>query len=284
MVRGHSRLAQASIALHFLQNKLALHAPARLKYRHQLGATTVKASELVTSTTDYAKVLVFGDSGTGKTCFAASFPGPIEYWDFDSKVASAVQHYAHEPARLEQIEVHQFSSLAPNVRMGAWEKRSAEIDALMYKKQPLPFKTLVLDSMTLFSYYMLQDYVYRSQTSLKRPLPGINCLQDYQLLRSHVLKMVNGMVLGLPAHVVITAHIDVEKDETTGQMMRLPLMSGKLAAELPAIFPEVYVARINAKGERVLQTQGDATYTYCRTQRKLAKEIPTHFNSLGINA
>jgi hypothetical protein len=243
----------------------------------QTGGDNLKLTDLATS--DFVKVLVYGDSGTGKTCFASSFPGPIEYWDFDNKISSAAQFYKNDVSRLAQIDVHQYAGLAPKVRMGEWEKRSRMIDSLKLTG-PLPFKTLVLDSLTTFTHFMLEDYIYRSQTGIKRPLEGINAIQDYQLLDRHLTTMITG-VLSLPCHVVMLGHLGIEKDEATGIISRQPFMPGKFAHKLPIYFEEVYVSKVNAKNEYVLQTQTDNVYK-CRTQRKLAKEVPTAFSSLGV--
>ena len=58
-----------------------------------------RLSEL--KTVDLIKILVYGEPGSGKTCFAAGFPGPILFLDFDNKVSSAARYYAGQE-RLSQ--------------------------------------------------------------------------------------------------------------------------------------------------------------------------------------
>lgn len=235
----------------------------------------MKASELAGQT--YFKGLIYGDSGAGKTCLAAQFPGPIKYWDFDGKISSAVLYLTRQnkPEILEHIEVSQFGNLPLIERIPAWEKETRELDTQIKAGKGFPFKTLVLDSITTLSHHLMEDYIYRSQSGLKRPLPGVNGLQDYSLYEKHMTRVLVGL-LGQPINFVVLGHVDIDKDETTGMISRKPLCSGQqLAKKLPIWFEEVYVAKTLPDGKRVLQTQPDSSYSIVRTQRGLAKEIPT---------
>lgn len=228
----------------------------------------------------FVKVLVYGDSGTGKTCLAASFPGPIEYWDFDGKVSSAAQFFKSDKSKLDNINVTSFNKYSKETRIMEWEKKARELDGLK-KAGKLPFQTLVLDSLTTFSNSMLDDYIHRSQRGIKRALADIPAMQDYQLLDKHLTQIISGL-LALDCNVVMVGHMQVDKDELTGAMLRQPLMAGKFAAKLPIYFDEVYVSRMANDGKYILQTQSDTTYK-CRTQRGLPKEIPTSYDSIIKN-
>lgn len=221
------------------------------------------------------KVLAYGPSGTGKTCLAAGFPGPIEYWDFDHKISSAAQHYKGQSDRLSSIDVYQFAQLGKHERIAEWEKRLKFIDA---NKTKLPFKTLVVDSLTTLSSMMLDDYIHRSQKGIKRALADIPAMQDYQLLDKHLTQIISGL-LALPCNVVFIGHMNAEKDESTGMIMKRPLMAGKFADKLPIYFEEVYVSQIDSNGKYVLQTQGDSTMI-CRTQRKHPKFINSSYDEI----
>lgn len=230
------------------------------------------------ATTDFFKGLIYGDSGAGKTCFAASAPLPIRYWDFDHKISSAAKHYSAEPERLQQIDVTQFAALPVKNRIPEFDRQMQEIAALVRDKKPLPFKTLVLDSLTTFTASLLNDYLTRSQLGIKRAIADIPAMQDYQLLDKH-LSLTIPSLLSLDCHVIMTGHMKIEKDETTGQILRIPLMPGQFANKLMIYFEEAYVAKVDAKGQFVLQTQTDGTYK-CRSQRKLAKEVPTKWSEV----
>lgn len=231
----------------------------------------MKASELVGS--DFRKVLIYGDAGTGKTCFAASFPTPIEIWDFDNKASSIVNYYNGDK-RLEQIEVKQYGHLQNGPKIKAWE---ADYAKLHDKVKSGEIKTVILDSLTTFASALLQHYIV-TQTSIKRAIVGINALQDYQLLDAHLTQIITS-ILGLNCNVVMTGHLTMEKDEATGAIQRVPLMSGKFAYKLPIFFEEVYVSKIE-KGNYVAVTKTDSTYI-SRTQIKgLPTVIPLKYDEL----
>lgn len=212
-----------------------------------------------------AKILVFGNSGSGKTCFAADFPGPILYLDFDGKVDSAALFHKGK-AKLDEIDVRELSgSLEGRNPINELEKIiSAEL--IPQEKTGMKYKTLVLDSLTTFSAQVLKHIVETN--------PGINRvvtkqgkqpgMQDYGILKREFAKLIPGL-LSLPCNVVMLGHIATEKDEITGELIRGPLMDGSFARELPIYFKEVWRSYVDDKGVHVLQTKSDARYS-CRSQ------------------
>lgn len=230
----------------------------------------MKATELASK--EYLKLLLYGDAGTGKTCLAAQLPGRTEVWDFDHKYSSAVRYLKGNP-QLEQTDVYQFGHLPVRERIPAFETRTKIIDQAITQKKPLPFDNLIIDSLTTLSHFIMEDYIYRSQTAMKRPMEGVNSMQDYQLYEKHLTRLLTGL-LAQDVNLIVTAHVDVDKDELTGSITRKPLCKGKaLAASLPVWFPEVYAAVVKSDGSRVLLTTPQNSYV-ARGQRGYAKEIP----------
>ena len=225
---------------------------------------------------DYVKLLVYGNSGSGKTCLSAGFPGPVLYLDFDHKISSAAKFYAKQPELLKNINVEQFAHLKGRARI---DKLEAIVKGIYQEaeKGTLPYKTIVIDSLTTMSSSILEHYLV-AQPGIKRALAGINAMQDYQLLDKQLTTLITGL-LSLDCNVVMTGHLNMEKDETTGAVEYKPLMAGKFADKLPIYFEEVYVARVNEKGEYVLQTQSDHKYK-CRSQRNHPKEIKSNYQAI----
>ena len=237
----------------------------------------MKASELKNK--KYFKGLIYGDAGIGKTVLAASFPGPIEYWDFDNKLSSAVGHFERtsQAERLDAIDVYQFAQFPKEQRIAEWEKRAKLIEDTLKAGKELPFKTLVLDSLTMFTHYILEDYIYRSQKGLKRMPIDIPCMQDYMLLDKHLTRIITGL-LSLDCNVIMLGHLSIEKDESLGAILRRPLLTGKFADKLPIFFDEVYVARLE-NGKRILQTSPEGGYI-ARSQRGYPKVIPMEIGAI----
>lgn len=239
----------------------------------------MKLTDLATS--NDVKVLVYGPSSTGKTCFSCSFPTPIRYMDFDNKVSSAAQHYKSDIARLSEIEVSQYAVMPRETRMKTFNADISTISQNNHNKKDLGFKTLVVDSLTTLSNFMLEDFMFVSRTDMKRPGVGQTCRADYQLLEYWMRYYIQGM-LSLNCNVVFVGHSHQDKDETSGAVTNQLLMPGKFASRIPIYFEEIYFSKVDQTGKYMLQTTSDHK-TLCRTQRKLPKEIQTHYNSiLGV--
>lgn len=220
-----------------------------------------------------AKILAFGNSGSGKTVFAAGFPGPILFLDFDGKSDSAAEYYrrTNDAARLSQIDVRQ---LHQQLMMNPTANPIAELGSIIQKelipqqKTGMQFKTLVLDSITTFSSLTL-NHILLTNPGIKRNVtaqgqqPG---LQDYGILKREFAKLIPGL-LSLPCNVVMLGHISTEKDEVTGELVRGPLMDGSFAKELPIYFKEVWRTYVDEKGNHMAQTKADARFA-CRSQIK----------------
>jgi len=211
--------------------------------------------------TERIGLLIYGDSGAGKTCFAAGFPGPVMVCDFDGKVGSAARFYAGKP-QLEQISYENYAPVDDKGTSGA----RFNLDMGKMKKEGKFPRTLVLDSLTTFSDEMMR-YLMKLNPGIKRmdtKGASVPAQQDYQVARLF-FKQILGELLNMPFNFIATAHIQVDKDETTGEILRTPMLAGKLARELPIIFPEVYRAYTDKDGKYLAQTKSDSRYT-CRTE------------------
>lgn len=199
-----------------------------------------KLSELKTN--EYIKVLVYGHSGTGKTCLASTFPLPIFYADFDGKVASAARFQGSNPERLKQMEFEDFrfspSVSVPNsygkflTYLARLEELSAVTDG------PFPFKTIVLDSLTTMSDAMI-PYLLKKHSDIKRAIPGVPGQQDWGMILFEMKNVVKRL-LALPCNVVFIGHIKDTKDEITGAVEYKVALAGQAADALPILLEEVY--------------------------------------------
>ncbi len=221
------------------------------------------------------KLLLYGESGAGKTVFSCGWPGPIHVCDFDGKVSSAAAYFAGTD-KLNDIS---YENYAPTDSFGTAGMRFNADLGKMRKEGKLP-ATLVLDSLTTFSDEMMR-YLMKLNPGIKRMDTrgaATPAMQDYQVARLF-FKQVLGELLNLPCNLVVTAHIQVDKDEITGEILRTPMIAGKLSRELPILFPEVHRAYVK-DGKYLAQTKSDARFQ-CRTQiRGLPAEIELKYESL----
>lgn len=213
------------------------------------------------------KILIQGDSGIGKTCLASTFPGPVELLDFDMKADSAAAFLRSKGLtdQLNCVNVEQFPAQIGISPIDALLKLINNSYIPQQKEGKMKFQTLVIDSITTFSAATLL-HIVKSNPGIKRnetkqgPQPG---LQDYGILRREFQRLIPGL-LSLPCNVIMLAHISIEKDEATGQILRHAMMDGSFARELPIYFKEVWRMYVK-EGKRMVQTQSDNMFN-CRSQ------------------
>lgn len=224
----------------------------------------MKLSELKTK--GLIKALIYGQPGSGKTCFACSFPGPILLLDFDNKASSAARFYAKQPELLGQIEVVNLSASFAQSPLVEMNKIVTELSA-QQKSGTYAYKTLILDSITTFSSACLKHIVDTN--------PGVNRVKsaqgvqpgpsDYGILKREFQRLIPGL-LTLDMNVVMLGHEEVDKDELTGELIRGVQMDGSFSQQLPIYFEEVWRSYVDDKGVHKLQTKPDHKYSKLRSQ------------------
>lgn len=222
-------------------------------------------SELENS--NYIKALIYGDSGVGKTCFASTFPGPIAVFDFDNKLISAFNYLrATDPAKAEQIKYESFSTNKVSEKpYRAFHAALARLETLV-REGKFPYKTVVLDSLTLYSEAMMADTI-QSNPNIKRAIPGHPAMTDYGLVGTYFRNDI-GRLLALPCNVVCIGHVKELLDEVTGITSYKVMLAGQLASYAPKVFREVYMAFSKEEKDgikRYLQTQPSKRFE-CRTE------------------
>jgi hypothetical protein len=216
---------------------------------------------------DNIKVLIVGPPGTTKTCFGVGFPYPILALDFDNKINSAAAWYANDPERLKNVEVRNMSRRLDGTDPIAEVNRLIAEELIPQQKAgAMKYKTLIIDSTTTFSAAVL-NHIVKTNPGIKRVASqqGVQpCMQDFGILKREFAKLIPGL-LSLPMNVVMTAHVKIDRNDITGEIIRSPLMDGSFGQELPIYFEEVYVTMMK-DGKPMAQTKSDQTYNFCRSQ------------------
>lgn len=231
--------------------------------------------------TDYARILLLGESGSGKTIGALTFPGEKVVADFDNKISSAAKFYAKDKDLLSKVDVRQYGKMSIKAVPGGKSRMKSFLDDVQIyfdmqnKKQKLPFETLVLDTVSTMADSILEDYRYVSQLGIKRPNVDQNSQSDYGLLATHVKQIITGC-LALDCHLVVIGHTQREKDESTGIITNQMMFPGAMSNKMGIYFEETYLAKI-VDGKHVWQTKADSKSPFCKTARGLPMEVPAHF-------
>lgn len=173
---------------------------------------------------------MIGEWGTGKTTFASTFPDPIYFFDMDMGLVGLRDTTKH----IEYDTYFDDDLKRPTAANGV-EKKTNE---LMRECQ---YKTVVYDTTTNLSDIFMNRILYLNGRAGQTPQ-----LQDYFKLMTDFKQLIYRSKT-LPAHVIFIAHEHVDKDEVSGGMRSVPLLSGKLASRLGGMFNEVYYASVLSK-------------------------------------
>ena len=180
----------------------------------------------------YKKILVYGDSGIGKTSLAKTVPDPIVI-DTEKGTLSLIG---------SKIDIAQIVSLSQMKEVYEFLLKESKSD----KRH---FQTIFLDSGTEFQRRMLSDYMQNS---------GILApdWDTYEYILEQTRRLIR-LLKDLPYHFVVTA-LPIQK-KVEGEQKLMPDFIGKIAREIGAIFDFVFYYTLledeSGEKKRVLCTQ-----------------------------
>jgi hypothetical protein len=189
------------------------------------------------------KVLTYGKSGTGKTFSLDTLPKPTFIYSFDPggltslRDCQDIEYY--EPKDFKDFEKH----LEKEIKLS-------------------DYQSLAIDSLTTLAEIVMcycQNISGKSISKIVK-IPTQNDWMTQMALVSQVLDHIFNM----PLHTVVTAHEELLKDELSGRIMGVPLITGKLKFKIPLYFSEVYHARTKKADEDIkylFMTKDDALYS-----------------------
>jgi hypothetical protein len=193
------------------------------------------------------KILVYGDSGSGKTYFAGTFPDPL-FLDLEDGMRSLLQlkrnikRYPKNPAQniTSLDEVRAFYQIVKNI-----------------KPDVAPFKTIVVDSLNELQILVLENSIKTTQTTRiydDQPTQG-----DYGKLARDMQTLVR-MFLKLPYNIVFIAGA---KERDYPEEKILPAFLGKKTG------PDV---------RRIIEQVG-----FCYTKQASKEQPAEHVVAFGDN-
>jgi len=195
-------------------------------------------------------LLVYGQSGVGKTVFCSTAPSPL-FLDAEGGLLS-IQH---------SVDFIKIDSL-----MGLWEAYK------FLKEEKHNYKTVILDSLTEIVKYLLDSIVQERNVELPT-------IREWGILSDKVRKIVR-LFRDLPMNLIVTCLTSEQKDEDTGRICINPAVFGKLEKELPAYFDIVlYMYAIkdpkSSEVKRSLLTESTEKYVAKDRSNKLDRvEVP----------
>uniref|UniRef100_A0A6M3J2W2 Putative ATPase domain containing protein n=1 Tax=viral metagenome TaxID=1070528 RepID=A0A6M3J2W2_9ZZZZ len=248
-----------------------------------------KASDIVV-TNDFS-CLIYGKQGTGKTIFGAGavVRGDVLFVDADSGMLSVKQTRFLTDQQKEHIwfetirETYYDKSSTQRCKPTAYS-RISEIFAQLSKdgtwtdpdsKEVISPKTVVLDTLTSFAEYALDDALWEAG--------AIETLKITQPQWGSQLRKIGKIIQQGKAfpdiNFICLAHEQFKEDNLSGRTWCIPLVTGKFAFRVGSFFDEYYYADVKSaiSGEKyILMTRPTGLIT-ARTRLDLPREMETSF-------
>lgn len=225
--------------------------------------------------------LITGHFGSGKTTILETCPRPVLVHSFDPNGALSLDpELTKKGGPIIVDNRFEFADILDSEVIIRWQ---TEYNRL--KKAGIFDKigTYAIDSLTGISYdvslkvlktakrisgeELAQFKLNTGKSETYVSVDGMMHQQDYQPLMAMVENTVRN-ALRLPCCIVVTAHLQKDKDEVTGKESCFPMVAGNLRQRLPTLFDEVYVMDVQegATGNKHrLLTRINAPY-YARTR------------------
>lgn len=220
------------------------------------------------------KVLLLGDTGSGKTTQLLTLPGRTFAYLFDPNAILSLRGFDIEyeeflPDRLN-LSVKSLSkgkgdntTNLPSQIYLEWEK---DFDNKMRTGYFDSFDNIALDSATTFLDLIMDRMLTINGRAGSWPQ------QDDYGPQMQVFTNVCRTLMSLNKTIFMTGHLETKKDELVQRIFRQPMMTGRLRTKIPLLFSDIFVCEAENDGrgnvKHKFQTVPDRITTTVRTSLK----------------
>ena len=177
----------------------------------------------VTVNTEWIKTMAVGESGTGKSQFAASFPTPGFVFDFGKEILS----YRGKDFTYEQYEL----------TAQGWSKYERDFIQVKKDVKEKVYKTVIVDNLSSMTDLCMEKAL---QLDPKRSATGGPLWQVHYSMVKNLMEGKLRQMLNLDCNLVFIAHLDPITDDNGAVIGVEPSLTGKLSGDVPAYFDEVF--------------------------------------------
>lgn len=184
--------------------------------------------------------MVYGYMGSGKTHLLGTARKPVLIHAFDPGGEKTLADQIESGEVLVDARFQSEDAKKPTA-FRSWER---EFDRLRNSDFFEHIGTFAIDSITTWS-EALMNAILKAQGRAG----GIPQMQDY-LVQINTIRDYVKIITALPCDVILTGHVDTEKDEVTGRITTGIMVTGKLKEKIPLLMDEVYMtmAKETSKG------------------------------------
>lgn len=191
-------------------------------------------------------LIIYGDKGSGKSTIFRTARKPVFIDSFDPGGTIVLRDEIEKGTIVVDTRWEDDDPKDPHV-FKEWD-----VEFHRRKKEGFfdMFATYGIDSFTTFSIVAMNAVLKKRGRAGGVPSTGAGEENDYVLQMLYLENSLAGM-FNLPCDLVVTAHPDADKDDTTGKIFVGPLITGKAKIRIPLLFDEMYYAKSEATKDGV---------------------------------
>lgn len=262
------------------------------------------------------KCLIYGHTGSWKSSFLKTFPKPLLVWFFDAMDGKDFPYFRdswhrvlpreaigplsqyqldgtdviityrdiQHPDGLVRIEYYHDSNPEKPHAFADWRMRRSN-----FYKEFDQWKSLGLDSLTSCELSSRMNHKYFLNPQTDKEFKSRDPRKWFGGSTDDIEEACKISFLSYPLNVVVTAHVDMERDESAvaGATLRNPMAPGRLRGSLAQQYSEFYYSYVHSEtrtGERMglLQTRSNGIFN-AASQINAPDPCYAHYASLWEN-
>lgn len=196
---------------------------------------------------EHIHLMNVGPSGCGKTRLTNTFPGPVCTIDCDNGMLT-VKNDSEIRQRVDDGMVFWKTVPRPITQEGdTYPELVKIIDEVIKLGHAKRVRTIGLASLTTMGAIVIRHVCIMTNNPVNKPSFG--CWASQKLIMTEIIQSL----FRTPCHVVLEAHEDLMRDENTGQVIAVPMITGNYKFSLPIDFDEVWHSSVDTSPEGKLQ-------------------------------
>jgi hypothetical protein len=177
-------------------------------------------------------ILLLGESGSGKTFFARTAPGPVWIDSFDRGGSLGLRKWVESGHITVDARYEDEDPYNPKV----FEKWSREMRDRARNGFFDYFSTYVLDSSTTWSQAIMNQLLKKNGIPGEAPRWEKEYGPQKTIVSNWIRKLLN-----MPCNFILTGHLKSTKDDVSGKVVRRFMTTGQAYVTIPLLFDEVWV-------------------------------------------